>query len=387
MHGRDWQIGRILGIPIRVHASWFLVFLFVTWTLATGYLPGALPGLSPGRYWGMGGIAALLLFVSVLLHELGHSYVALRYRIPIRQITLFVFGGLAQMKREPPGPRAEFLIAIAGPLVSFGLGALCLGLVSLAESASIAPRLRGLLVLGGLLGMVNVQLGLFNLIPGFPLDGGRALRAGLWAWSKDFNRATSHASMIGLGIALLIGLLGAAMMVAALTGLVPGALVTNGGWVVVMGAFLFAAARASQRQAALRSALASVCVRDLMVRAVVTLPPDLTLEEAVNRYFLPLGYGGFPVTEDGRLVGLLTVREVQALPSSLWPWRRVRQVLVPASSALVVSPETSVMVALDQMLQQGSDRLIVTEGEQLVGLVTRSAIGHFLQLHGARSGA
>jgi Zn-dependent protease/predicted transcriptional regulator len=335
----------------------------------------------------MGGIAAVLLFVSVLLHELGHSYVALRYQIPIQQITLFVFGGMAQMKREPPGPRAEFLIAIAGPIVSFALGALCLGFVSLAESAGLAPRLRGLLVLGGLLGMVNVQLGLFNLIPGFPLDGGRVLRAGLWAWNKDFYRATRHASMIGLGIAMLIGLLGATMVVAALVGLVPTALVTNGGWVVVIAAFLFAAARTSQRQAALRSRLASVSVQDLMVRKVVTLPPDLTIDVAVNQYFLPLGYGGFPVMEDGRLVGLVTVRDVQALPTSLWPWRRVREVMVAVSSQLVVSPGSSVMMALDQMLQQGSDRMIVMEGDQLVGLVTRSAIGHFLQLRGAQSGA
>lgn len=384
MVGSDWQIGRVLGIPIRVHASWFLVFLFVTWTLATGYLPEALPGLSVVRYWGMGSIAAILLFASVLLHELGHSYVALRYRIPIGQITLFVFGGLAQMKREPPGPRAEFLIAMAGPIVSFALGALCLGFVTLAESAALAPRVRGLLVLGSLLGMVNVQLGLFNLIPGFPLDGGRVLRAGLWAWNKDFHRATNHASLIGVGVAVLLGLLGMTLMAAALAGLLPIALATNGGWVVVIAAFLYVAARTSQRQAAFRAVLTSICVRDLMVRTVTTLSSNLTLEEAVNRYFLPLGYGGFPVTNDGHLVGLLTVREVQAVPSSLWAWRRVFDVMMPVSPFLVVSPGTSVATAFDRMLQQGADRLIVLEGEQLVGLVTRSAVGHFLQLRGHR---
>lgn len=384
MQGTDWQIGRILGIPIRVHASWFLVFLFVTWTLATGYLPEMLPGLTSIRYWGMGGIAALLLFVSVLLHELGHSYVALRYRIPIGQITLFLFGGMAQMKREPPGPRAEFLIAIAGPVVSVVLGTLCLWFVSLVEATALAPRLRGLLVLGGLLGIVNVNLGLFNLIPGFPLDGGRMLRAGLWAWNKDFNRATSHASIIGLGIAFLIGSLGAGLMVAALAGLVPTALATNGGWIVVMGAFLFVAARAGRRQTAIRSALDSVSVGDLMVRTVISLPSDLTLDVAVNQYFLPLGYGGFPVTENGRLVGLLAVRNVQTLPSSLWPWRRVHQVMTPVTSSLVVPPGLSVLQAIDRMQQEGTDRLIVMEEEQLVGLVTRSAIGHFLQLRGHR---
>src|SRR5687767_6134254 len=133
MQGPDWQIGRILGIPIRVHASWLFVFSFVTWTLATGYLPDQLPGLSSLRYWAMGAIAAVLLFVSVLLHELGHSYVALKYRIPIGQITLFIFGGVAHMRKEPPSPRAEFLIAIAGPIVSFALAGICLGFVALVE--------------------------------------------------------------------------------------------------------------------------------------------------------------------------------------------------------------------------------------------------------------
>jgi Zn-dependent protease len=167
MLGTDWEIGRIFGIPIKVHMSWFLVFGFVTWSLATGYLPDMLPGLSPQRYWGMGGTAALLLFGSVLLHELGHSYVALRYQIPIQQITLFIFGGVAQMRREAPGPKAEFLIAIAGPLVSFALGGMLLGLAGTVNTG------QGLIALGLLLGSVNLQLGLFNLIPGFPLDGGR----------------------------------------------------------------------------------------------------------------------------------------------------------------------------------------------------------------------
>ena len=136
----NWKIGRVLGIPIHVHASWFAVFFFVTWSLATGYLPETLPGLSAPRYWGMGGIAALLLFLSVLLHELGHSYVALRYQIPIKQITLFIFGGMAHMGKEPPSPRAEFLIAIAGPLVSLILGAGCLGGAMAVESLFCAIR-------------------------------------------------------------------------------------------------------------------------------------------------------------------------------------------------------------------------------------------------------
>src|SRR5512134_3451368 len=204
MQWPSWEIGRALGIPIRVHASWFLVFLLVTWTLATGYLPGSLPGLSPERYLAMGAIAGVLMFLSVLLHELGHSYVALRYRIPIEQITLFIFGGVAHMRKEAPTPRAEFLIAVAGPAVSFALGAACLGFVALTESFQAPQSAQGLIMLGALLGMVNIQLGLFNLIPGFPLDGGRVLRAGLWAWGHDFHGATSRAAFFGLAFGLLL---------------------------------------------------------------------------------------------------------------------------------------------------------------------------------------
>ena len=248
----NWKIGRALGIPIHVHASWFAVFFFVTWSLATGYLPETLPGLSTPRYWGMGGIAALLLFLSVLLHELGHSYVALRYQIPIRQITLFIFGGMAHMGKEPPTPRAEFLIAMAGPLVSLILGVGCLSGAMAVDSLFSGSGLQGLVVLGGLLGMVNVQLGLFNLIPGFPLDGGRALRAGLWAWSKDFNRATSQAALTGIGFGVTLGLIGAVLMAGAWSGALGDSVATNGGWLLLIGAFLFSAALASRRQAACR---------------------------------------------------------------------------------------------------------------------------------------
>lgn len=382
MNGRDWQIGRILGIPIKVHASWFLVFAFVTWSLATGYLPEVLPGLSVWRYWVMGSAAALLLFGSVLLHELGHSYVALRYRIPIGQITLFVFGGMAQMHREPPGPRAEFLIAIAGPLVSVLLGGSLLGAVWAAGSTS---GIQGLLVLGGLLGAVNLQLGLFNLIPGFPLDGGRVLRAGLWAWSGDFYRATRHASLAGQGFGLVLGLLGAALLAGSTSGAMAGSLAANGGWIGLIGVFLFLAARGSRNQAAIRASLAGLAVGEVMIRNVITVPADLTVDELVVRYFLQYGYRGFPVQESGRVAGMVTVAEVQGLPRSLWAWRRVRDIMRPWSPALQVTPATPIILALEQMMQAGQQQLGVVQDGQLVGLLTRSGLGRFLQLHGQRT--
>lgn len=379
MQGPDWQIGRVFGIPIHVHASWLFVFFFVTWSLATGYLPDMLPGLSEPRYWGMGGVAALLLFASVLLHELGHSLVALRYRIPIGQITLFIFGGVAQMRKEPPHPRAEFLIAIAGPIVSFLLAGLCIGLVALLELLPVGTSVQGLTALGVLLGMVNTQLGLFNLLPGFPLDGGRALRAGLWAWSKDFYRATSQAAMVGLLFGIGFCLFGAFLLVGALSGTVSGALASSGGWIVLIGAFLFSAARGSRKQAVIRASLAAVSVRELMVNNVVALSPDMTLEEAVNQYFLPYGYGGFPVVQGGRLVGIAAVRDVQTVNTSLWAFRRVADVMRASHDEMVVSPDATAIQALEKMMSSGAERLIVVQDGELLGLLTRASIGNFIE--------
>ncbi len=383
MQMRSWEIGRALGIPIRVHVSWFLVFLLVTWSLSTGFLPDMLPGLSPERYWMMGAVAAALLFVSVLLHELGHSYVALHYRIPIDQITLFIFGGVAHMRKEAPTPRAEFLIALAGPAVSFTIGGICWLLVEAAQLIQQQQGLRGVIMLGALLGMVNVQLGLFNLIPGFPLDGGRVLRAGLWAWGKDFYRATKHASVGGLVFGVAFGIWGLHRMYTVASGGLDASMLWSGGWILLIGMFLSAAALASRRQAVLRESLASIPVRNLMVTTVVSIPSHCTLEEAVNQYFQPYGYGGFPVLDDRRLVGLITVSEIQNVSPSLWPWRRVEQVMRPISESLVVTPDASVIQAMGCMAREGWDRLIVMQDGEIVGLVTHSAIVHFLQLRRA----
>ncbi|SPP63767.1 site-2 protease family protein [Nitrospira lenta] len=377
----SWEIGRALGIPIRVHVSWFLVFFLVTSSLASGYLPANLPGLSEERYWAMGAVAALLLFGSVLLHELGHAYVALTYRIAISQITLFIFGGVAQMRAEPPHPRAEFLIAIAGPAVSVVLGVVCLGAVELAGMAGEAAGWRGLLVLGSLVGFVNLQLGLFNLIPGFPLDGGRVLRAGLWAWGKDFYRATVQASWGGLVFGVLFGLAGVIVVIAALSGDLPGSMASDGSWIILVATFLFAAALASRRQARLRQSLAAVPVHELMVRTVVAIPPDCTVADAVNQFFVPHGYGGFPVVANGELVGLVTVMDVQAVPQTLWAWKQIGQIMRPASPGLRIEPNVPVLEAMQRMSQEGLDRLVVVQEGQVTGLVTHSAIVHYLQLH------
>jgi Zn-dependent protease/CBS domain-containing protein len=329
----------------------------------------------------MGAVAAVLLFVSVLLHELGHSYVAQRYRIPIGQITLFLFGGVAQMRAEPPSPKAEFLIAIAGPVVSFVLGAFSLSLAAASEWWPAPAGGQGFAVLGGLLGLVNVQLGLFNLIPGFPLDGGRVLRAGLWAWGHDFHGATSRAAFLGLAFGLLLAGFGAALLGGAIAGVFDPSTASNGGWLMFIGAFLFGAAWSTRKQAALRLALSGTSVRDVMVRALVTVPPQLSLQTVVEEFFVAYGYGGFPVVEEGQVVGLIAVEDVQAIAQGLWSWRTVREVMRPASPDLFIPPDASMMQAMERMVRTGYDRLVVLEAGHPVGLVTRSAVAQFLQLH------
>lgn len=379
MLGATWQIGRVFGIPIRLHVSWFLVFAFATWTLAVGYLPESLPGQSEPRYWGMAAAAALLLFVSVLLHELGHSAVALRYHIPIGHITLFVFGGVANMQSEPPRPRAECLIALAGPAVSFALAGGLLGAGALMESQ---PDLEGVVVLTTLLGTVNLQLGVFNLIPGFPLDGGRVLRAALWAWSGDFFKATRLSAWAGYGVGGLMIASGALLLAGAAAGSVPSILAANGGWIVILGLFLIGAAKGSVRQAVLHAALSRLSVADVMIRNVVTLDGPLTVEEAVSAYFLPYGFAAFPVTEAGRTIGWLTTAEIHAAPRQSWPSLRVRDVMQPWSASLETSPAAPIVQAMGQMIREGRSRLAVVDEGKLVGLVTRTGIRRALELRG-----
>jgi Zn-dependent protease len=246
MIGQSWQIGRIFGIPLKVHVSWFLVFAWFTYGLAEQYFPLVLTR-PRWEYWVLGIVAAVLLFASVLVHELGHSWVALRYRIPISQITLFIFGGMAQIRREAPTPRAEFLIAIAGPIVSILIAAV---FALVAALPRIPPDV---VAVSTLLQEVNLMLALFNLVPGYPLDGGRVLRAGLWAWSGNFHSATRYASRGGQAVALGLILFGLYLSIGS---------PVNGVWILLIGAFLYISAHNSYRNVAFQEALAALRLGD-----------------------------------------------------------------------------------------------------------------------------
>jgi len=366
LHHGSWKIATIMGIPIRVHFSWLLIFGLITWSLSTLYFPKAAPLLPELSYWVGGSLAALLLFVSVAFHELAHSLVALRYRLPIANITLFIFGGVSQMKGEPPNPKAALLIAIAGPFSSFVL-ALFFFLINGFVTHPVAKALFTYLT------QLNVVLGVFNLIPGFPMDGGRVVRASLWKRTNDFFYATRRASRYGQNIALFFIIFGLLSVFAGF----PGAL-----WLMIIGWFLHTAAHASYQQAGIQEALIGKKVRDIMVRDAVTIPSGESVEHVVNEYFLRYGYGGFPVMDGADFIGFITLKEIKDIPKEQWHDTRVSQIVIPHQKRWEVSMDDDALKALELMINEDKGRVVVTEKERIVGLITRNGITSYIQIMG-----
>jgi Zn-dependent protease len=356
----------IWGIPIKVHFSWLIVFGLITWSLSTYYFPREAPELPAASYWVRGAIGAFLLLVSVTFHELAHSFVSLKYRIKILGITLFIFGGVAQMKGEPPTPKAEFKIAIAGPLSSFFLS----GVFLLCYAVVVNPLMQALF---WWLARINLILGVFNLVPGFPMDGGRVLRSIIWGKTKNYFHATRKASGIGQKIAIFFIIFG---LFSFLTGF-PGGL-----WLTFIGWFLYTVAQSSYQQANLQENLSVLKVKDVMVKDIVTLSSSITLGEAVNDYFLKYGYGGFPVFEDGKLLGIITLKEIKNIPREDWARIKVSDVLIPHNRDWEVSPGDDVMKALEMMITKDKGRIVVTENNKVIGLITRNGIARYIQVMG-----
>ncbi len=355
----------VWGIPVWLHFSWFLVFGLVTWSLASGYFPEEYPGWAGATYWLVGALTAVAFFGSVLVHELGHSWVALRHGLPIRSITLFVFGGVAQIGREPEAPGVEFKIAIAGPLTSFAL-ALIFGSLWLL-GLDILPLAAAAIWLA----RINLMVAAFNLVPGFPLDGGRIFRALVWRWSGSFRRASRAAVTVGQLVAL--GLVGLGVL-----GMLRGDPL-GGMWLVLIGWFLQNAARASQAEATLRELLRDATVRQAMTRECRRVERGSTLEQLVEEEVLGAGRRCFVVTDDGRLRGLLTLHEVKAVPRERWPKITVGEVMKPAAQVRAVSPHDDLLSALQKMDDAGVGQLPVVAGEELMGMIGREQILHYVR--------
>jgi len=359
-------LGRILGIPIGIDYSWFLIFALLIWTLAVGYFPNAFPTWSTGMYWFIGGATSILLFVSVLLHELGHSIVALRYRVPVRSITLFIFGGVSQIATQPPSPAAEFWIAIAGPIVSFGLAAI----FTLLE-----PAVRSISPLFGLvkyLAYINAALAVFNLIPGFPLDGGRVLRAIVWGATHNMRKATITAATVGRVFAFLFIFVGVLQMF--------GGNFIGGLWIAFIGWFLESAAVAQTQQQFIHDLLAGHKVVEAMSRDYVSVPAETTLQDLVNEHILGSGRRSFVVKQGDQVVGLLTLHHVKQIPRPEWTSTTVAEVMTPAAETRQVTPETELWSALEEMDRDGVNQLPVMKDGELLGILGRDDVISYLKL-------
>src|SRR5262245_4441075 len=343
----------IAGIPLRVHPSWLLIYALLAWTLAVGYFPRSVPDLHVSVYWANALAAALLLFVSVLLHELSHSLVAHAHGVPVREITLHVFGGVSHLGDEPRSPRDEFLVAVVGPLTSFGLAA---GLLALSGWEAIPVGSTRAIVL--YLAITNAAIGVFNLIPGFPLDGGRLLRSALWRWMGDVHRATLIAARVGDGFAIALVGLGVLQVL-------NGAIV-SGVWLVLLGFFLRGAADAGYSQTALRDALGDLKVRDIMTGHVVTVGGHTTAAELVERFWR-YHFTSFPVVDDGRVVGVAAIQDVERVARAQWAWTRAQNVMRPLHAELMVRPDDTVVRALEKASVNRLGRLAVLDDSRLVG--------------------
>jgi Zn-dependent protease/CBS domain-containing protein len=389
-------LARIAGIDVRLDWSLLVVFWLILVNLGAGLFPARHPDWSPLMTWGVAIIAAVLFFLSVLAHELSHAIVGRANGVPVSGITLFIFGGVAIMRREPPSPRAELLMTIVGPLTSLLIGtvAFLLG-VRLAAPVVVDAEepLRAFQAVGPLatvllwLGPINIVLGLFNLVPGFPLDGGRVLRALLWAWTKDFARATRWAAGVGQAVGMLLIFGGISMMFGIWvpilgTGFIPGL------WIVFIGWFLNGAAVASTRQVVIHDLLEGVAVSELMRSHVATVPPDLPVSQLVDDYLMATDQGAFPVTEGARLIGLITLADVQRVPREAWQTQHVRDVMTGASSLVVVAPDQSAAEALTKLAASQVEQLPVVEGGRadgrLLGIVRHRDLGLWLELEPRR---
>jgi len=365
--GKRFTLFRLLGFEVRIDLSWIVIAVLVTWSLSKGYFPSEYPGLSDTAYWFMGAVGALGLFVSIILHELSHSLVARRFGIPMKGITLFIFGGVAEMDDEPPSAKAEFFMAMAGPLASIILGGIFY--VLFVISYGIALVLTGII---GYLTVINWVLAGFNLLPAYPLDGGRVLRSALWYWRKDLRWATRIASQTG-------SVFGIGMIIMGIVNIMKG-VVIGGVWWFIIGLFLRNASSMSYQQVLIRKSLQGEKVSRIMKKSPVTVPPSITIKELVEDYIYKFNYKMFPVLDGGRLIGCISTREVKEIPSEQWHRQRVEDYLLPCSHDNTVVPGMDAVDALSKMNQTGTSRLMVVENGMLVGIITLKDIMRFLSL-------
>jgi Zn-dependent protease len=368
--GDSFELGRIAGIRIGVNWSWLVVFALIVWTLAATIFPDSNPGLSDGTYLAMAIVAAVLFFGSLLLHELGHALVARREGVEIEGITLWLFGGVAKFKGMFPSAGAEFKIAVAGPIVSLGIGVF---FVLIALVGDLPEAVDGVV---GYLGYINLVLLVFNLIPALPLDGGRVLRSILWQTRGDFRWATNVAAEVARVFAyLFIGLgLAEVFFLNSFAGI----------WLAFLGWFLLQAAGAEARYLATRQALGGLRVRDLMLRDPITVAPDLSLGRFMDEVVWHHRFTAYPVVDDGRAVGLLPFRSVAEVPRGEWDGRSVRDAMLPLDGVPALAEDDDLVDALAKLGSSDVRRALVLDDGRLAGLLSITDLSRALEVGGPR---
>ncbi len=370
------QVGHIKGISIRLHFTLIITFFLIDWTLSSYFMPDYVKGLSQIDYWLMGSIGTGLLFFSILLHELSHSVVARRYRIPVKSITLFIFGGVSDISKEPEDFHQEFKMSIAGPLSSFAISAviaLFFWAVSGFGSGSLVyMQAKGILYYGLI---ANLALGAFNLIPAFPLDGGRVLRAALVRWKHDYREATRIATNIGIIISYIFMGFGFLYLL--------GGDYVGGIWIVLVGWFLHAGAQSYMSQFDLMAVLRGIVARTIMNTRTISVKEDLPIDLVMRNYFATSMKSEFPVTdEEGRLIGMISLRETMGIPESQRGTTTVRNVMHSPKSLAIVSPDTDLEKALMEMVQKRVGKIFVCGDDgRLLGVISKSDI---IELAGER---
>ncbi len=369
MFGKGLKLFKIFGFEVRIDASWLLLALLVVFTLSRGYFPRQFEDLSTAQYIIMGIAGAIGLFLSIIVHEMMHSLVGRRFGISMQGISLFMFGGVAQMENESKTPRGEFFMAIAGPLTSFVLGGLFYLAYLGSQTIELPPTTSGVL---GYLAFINVILAIFNLLPAFPLDGGRVLRSALWAWKKNLKWATHIASEIGAGFGTVLIIMG---IFAVLGGTFIGGL-----WWALIGMFLRGISHGSYRQVVIRQTLGGEPVRRFMREDPVTVAPDLTVDKLVNDYIYEYHFKMFPVTSEEKVIGCVTTKEIKEIPKEKWADTKVSDIARECSDDNTIAPDADAAEALSAMNKTGNSRLMVIEDRELKGIIALKDMLKFLSL-------
>jgi Zn-dependent protease/CBS domain-containing protein len=361
------RLGKIAGIEISIHVSWLIIVVLLTWSLATGWFPAIYQGWSTLTYWLVSLLATLLLFASVLAHELAHSLVARSRGLPVKSITLLIFGGVSNIEQEPKSPGVEFQMAFVGPLTSLLLGGLSY-LLLLAIGGGTSP----LSAILGYLAVANVLLGIFNLVPAFPLDGGRVLRSIVWKISGNVRTATRVATFAGQGIAYLLILAGFYLIF--------GGDILDGIWLGLIGWFLLSGAQSANSQAMLEAVFKGVTVSEVMNKSPNMVPANISLQKLVDELLLPYGWRSAFVMQGEFLAGLITLGDIRHIPRDEWAQTPVGLAMTPLERLHAVAPQQSLNEVLPLMVGQDVNQVPVVEDGRLVGVLSREDIMRFLEI-------